>query len=243
MDLLTASSVPAFANEAAKSGISPFGARSSSSRMSSASGTFVVAGISPSMMTAVAFSFATSAPARRSPASSGAPIASASTRPRCRTPTVSVAFGSIGPSPPSTECVSPGTESPSPNPHSANDASVYPMSLDGRNASPTNPAASSSAPEAIASAAAELRRERPREQRRRGDRAHDRGALDRREAEHVDHEQHAEEQRADERPESIARATFARDGAPRASGATLRAGSRRRAQPNVATSAAPATGA
>ena len=65
---------------------------------------------------------------------------------------MSVAFGSIGPSPPSTECVSPGTESPSPNPHNANDASVYPMSLDGRNASPTNPAASNSAPEAIASA-------------------------------------------------------------------------------------------
>src|SRR5512132_1046796 len=151
----TASSVPAPAasNAAAKSGISPFGARSSSSRMSRARGIFVVPGISPSMITAVAFSFATSAPARRSPASNGAPMASASTRPRWRTPTVSVVFGAIAPSPPSTAWVRPGTASPSPNPHSANDPSVYPRSLDGRNASPINPAASNTAPEAIPSAA------------------------------------------------------------------------------------------
>src|SRR4249920_455820 len=151
----TASSVPAPAssNAAAKSGISPFGARSSSSRMSRARGIFVLPGISPSMITAVAFSFATSAPARRSPASNGAPIASATTSPRCRTPTVRVAFGAIPSSPPSTACVRPGTAIPSPNPHSAKDASVYPRSPDGRNASPINPAASNTAPEAIASAA------------------------------------------------------------------------------------------
>ena len=198
--------------------------------MSSASGIFVVAGISPSMMTAVAFSFATSAPARRSPASSGAPIASASTRPRCRTPTVSVAFGAIRPSPPSTACVRPGTSQPEPEPAQRERRERVPESLDGRNASPTNPAASNSGARGDGERRRELGRERPREQGRGRDRAHDRGALDRREAEHVDHEQDAEEQRRRRAPPRASPGRRSPGRCATGSAATPPAGSRRRAR-------------
>src|SRR5436190_399192 len=139
---------PRESNGSFRSGISPVLALLKAVRRSSAIGTLSVIPIGASSSTCVAFSIARSPAAGSVDASSGAIVAIAATRPKCRTPIVNVPLRVRPDSTSSAAFERVGTASPSPRPHRASAHIAIGTLADGSNASATRPAASSPAPAA-----------------------------------------------------------------------------------------------
>src|SRR5436190_1092297 len=139
---------PRESNGSFRSGISPVLALLKAVRRSSAIGTLSVIPIGASSSTCVAFSIARSPAAGSVDASSGAIVAIAATRPKCRTPIVNVPLRVRPDSTSSAAFERVGTASPSPRPHRASAHIAIGTLADGSSASATRPAASRPAPAA-----------------------------------------------------------------------------------------------
>ena len=168
----------------------------------------------PSMTTAVAFSFATSAAAIRSLARIGATIGEREHEAEVPHPDGERRLAAGPALAAERRMREPGHREPKPEPAERERRERVAEPARGQQRQPDQPGREQGRPRADRERDRELPRERPREEGRGRDRAHDHRSLDRRVPEDVDDEQDAKEQRPDERAREEREGEVPRDRSP-----------------------------